>query len=136
MEKKKKKQLTVDINKPVLYFVYGTLKVQYGNHRVLGNNPEFKGEFSTKEIYTLFDGGFPVVERGGETSIKGELYLVSDKEDILNVFSLEGSTPIQGSSENWYDWDFCETPAGKAIIFVMNEGASGRKDVLESGEWL
>lgn len=131
-----KKQLTVDINKPVLYFVYGSLKSQYGNHRVLGNNPEFKGEFSTKEIYTLFDGGFPVVERGGETSIKGELYLVSDKEDILNVFSLEGSTPIQGSSENWYDWDKISTPHGEAVIFVMNEGASGRKDILESGEWL
>lgn len=131
-----KKQLTVDINKPVLYFVYGTLKSQYGNHRVLGNNPKFKGEFSTKEIYTLFDGGFPVVERGGETSIKGELYLVSDKEDILNVFSLEGSTPIQGSSENWYDWDKISTPHGEAVIFVMNEGASGRKDILESGEWL
>lgn len=131
-----KKQLTVDINKPVLYFVYGTLKAQYGNHRVLGNNPEFKGEFSTKEIYTLFDGGFPVVERGGETSIKGELYLVSGKEDILNVFSLEGSTPIQGSSENWYDWDKIFTEHGEAIIFVMDQGKSGRTEILESGEWL
>lgn len=31
---------------------------------------------------------------------------------------------------------FKSTPHGEAVIFVMNEGASGRKDVLESGEWL
>ena len=31
---------------------------------------------------------------------------------------------------------FKSTTAGEAIIFVMNEGTSGRKDILESGEWL
>lgn len=118
-----------------IFFVYGTLKANHGNHRCLGNNPEFLGEHTTDAKYTLFDGGYPVVERGGDTSIKGELYKVTNSEDISCVFGLEGCSQISGPHNDFYDFEELETKQGKAIIFVMDKGRSGRKIILQNGKW-
>lgn len=119
-----------------IFFVYGTLKANHGNHRVLGRNPEFLGEFTTDPKYTLYDGGFPVVERGGNTSIKGELYRVTNSADVASVFGLEGcQSQEKGDANNWYDFDEIKTEKGTAFIFVMDQGQSGRRSVLENGVW-
>ena len=119
-----------------IFFVYGTLKQGHGNHRCLGNNAEFLGEYGTDAKYTLFNGGFPVVEREGTTSIKGELYKVTNPEDVASVFRLEGCvSQKQGHPTNWYDFDEIDTKAGKAVMFVMNKGKSQRNEILKNGIW-
>lgn len=118
-----------------IFAVYGTLKQAYGNHRLL-RTAESLGTFQTKPEYTLFDGGFPVVERNGETSIHCELYKTEDPNVIQNVFDLEGcSSQTKGHPDNWYDIDLIDTPHGEAIIFVMDKGRSRRTEVVESGNW-
>lgn len=122
-------------HKKMLFFVYGTLKRRKSNHYCLGQS-EFKGEFTTLAKYTLFDGGFPVVEKGGETAIKGELFYSENEDDIASVFGLEGcESQIQGDKDNWYDFDLLDTPYGKAVIFVMDKGKSNRHKILKDGIW-
>lgn len=119
-----------------LFFVYGTLKKGYWNNGHLGN-AKFLGEHVTEPNYTLFDGGFPVVERGGEIAIHGELFYSENSANIKSVFELEGcGSQKQGDKKNWYDFDKIKTPHGEAYIFVMNEGTSGRNQILKSGKWL
>lgn len=118
-----------------IFFCYGTLKEGFNNHRCLGKEREYLGEFRTESNYTLFDGGFPVVERGGETAIEGELYKVTNEHDISRVFSLEGCSQVAGAHNSFYDFEEIDTPKGKAIIFVMNKGKSDRSKKLESGIW-
>lgn len=118
-----------------IFAVYGTLKKPYGNHYLL-NGAKFLGTHVTNPNYTLFDGGFPVVERGGETAIHCELYETNNPSQIQRVFDLEGcSSQVQGHSSNWYDFDRIETPHGEAVMFVMDNGTSGRKSILNSGVW-
>lgn len=119
-----------------LFFVYGTLKKGYGNHGYHLGNAKFLGDFITEPKYTLFNGGFPVVERGGDTSIKGELYLSEDPKKIQSTFDLEGcSSQQKGDSRNWYDFDEIETEHGPAVMFVMNKGESKRTQILNDGIW-
>lgn len=121
--------------KRCLLFVYGTLKKGKHNNHILQNS-ELLGEFRTERKYTLFDGGFPIVERSGNDSIEGELYLCNDENVISNVFNLEGcESQIQGDPESWYDYDKIDTPHGEAIMFVMNKGESQRTLILKSGVW-
>lgn len=119
-----------------LFFVYGTLKKGYGNHNYHLSGSQFLGEFTTEPKYTLFDGGFPVVEREGETAIQGELYLCENESQINSTFQLEGCpSQIQGHKSNWYDFDKIQTPHGEAVMFVMNKNQSGRNKILKSGIW-
>lgn len=117
-----------------IFAVYGTLKKGYGNNRLLVD-AKLLGEFETPAKYTLFNGGFPVVERGGKTSVRCELYETSDKVAIDRVFSLEGCHKEQDHPQSWYTYDKLDTPYGEAVIFVMNPGQSRRTEVLESGIW-
>lgn len=117
-----------------LILVYGTLKKNKSNHRFL-SNAIFLDNFITPAKYTLYDGGFPVVEREGNTSIHCELYEVNDVETVKRLHSLEGFTGIQYHKDNWYDIDIIETPYGEAIMYVQNKNQSGRAKTIESGVW-
>lgn len=120
----------------VIFAVYGTLKSNHGNHRCLGDEAEFLGTFITEPIYTLLDGGFPVVERGGDTAIHGELWKVRNERDIANVFGLEGcESQIQGHEDNWYDFETVKTEFGDANIFVQDQGQSNHGPKITSGIW-
>lgn len=120
--------------KGVLFFFYGTLKQGFYND-YLTKNMEYLGEFTTLPKYTLYDGGFPVVERDGETSIKGELYLCSDEREAKEIFQLEGCIGKQGDIKNWYDFDMLDTKYGKAIMFVMDKGKCMRTKIIKEGVW-
>lgn len=116
-------------------FVYGTLKKGHGNNGYLGDS-KLIGPAKTAPKYTLFDGGFPIVERGGETSIIGEVYEVTDPEALADVYALEGYKGTPGSPDNWYDVDVVTLDNGiEAEMFVMNAGESRRHNVVASGEW-
>lgn len=118
----------------ILFFVYGTLKKGYGNHGRL-RNAEFLGTHVTEPVYTLFDGGFPIVERGGKTSVVGEVYKATDAKTIAGVFELEGCKREQDAPGTWYTYDKIATPYGEAHIFVMNEGKGGRNTIINTGVW-
>jgi gamma-glutamylcyclotransferase (GGCT)/AIG2-like uncharacterized protein YtfP len=119
------------------FLTYGTLKRNHGNHHLLqAPGVEFIGNVETEPNYTLFDGGFPVVERGGNTSIKGELYKVTNPEVVNRVNALEGYSGERGHESNWYDTDEVVLANGiVADMFVMDKGQSGRTAVVESGQW-
>lgn len=119
------------------FLVYGTLKSNHSNNRLLqAPGVEYVGKVETEPKYTLFDGGFPVVERGGNTSIKGELFKVTNPEVVSRVNALEGYSGQRGHQDNWYDTDEVVLPNGiVADMFVMDKGQSNRNVIVESGEW-
>lgn len=121
-----------------LIFCYGTLCANFGNHSVI-KDPTTKllGEAETPSVYTLYAGGFPIVERGGTTSVKGEVYEINDQGVLEDVYSLEGynGIPNKDGGNNWYDVDQITTPYGKAEIFVQNAGQCNRKNEITSGDW-
>lgn len=75
-----------------LVFVYGSLKRNYYNHRLLETS-EFIGEATTKPFYRLYNlGSFPGLKEDNENgkAIQGELYLVND-ETLKRLDRLEGT---------------------------------------------
>lgn len=118
------------------FFVYGTLKRGKHNNYLLSRT-RYLGTAKTEPVYTLFDGGYPIIERGGTTAIYGEVFETEDEEIINQVFRLEGCSRIQHDPKSWYDFDILETPFGEANMFVMDTGKSGRGEskILTSGVW-
>jgi len=115
--------------------VYGTLKLKYSNNYLLENS-KFLGEFKTEPNYTLYGGGFPIIEREGNTPIHVELFEVNDYNVLKNVQSLEGFSGVKGHHSNWYDVDDdIITPYGMATMFVMDKGKSGRNRIIKTGIW-
>ncbi len=131
--------VTVDIEQPVIFAVYGTLKKDFGNSRILvGRGAEFLGTHRTEPVYTLYGkrgGIFPVAERNGNTAILCELYRTDNPNVAEGVFRLEGCTLKQGSSRNWYDYDIIDTPHGKAVIFVMDNSGRAAATINPTGEY-
>jgi gamma-glutamylcyclotransferase (GGCT)/AIG2-like uncharacterized protein YtfP len=115
----------------MIFFVYGTLKKSFHNHYLL-HKAKFLGNHTTESVYTLFDGGFPIVCRNGNTAIKGELYQTDDQKIINSVNALEGHFGPD-NIDNWYDVDTIKTEHGDANIFVMNN--CNRPFTIESGFW-
>jgi gamma-glutamylaminecyclotransferase len=59
-------------------FVYGTLLSGQSNHGELAG-ASFCGPAATCAEYALLDlGSWPALRRGGQTSVRGEVYLVDD----------------------------------------------------------
>ena len=122
-------------NQKVRFACYGTLKKNHGNFHYV-KDAEYLGEHITEPLYTMYTGGFPVTERGGNTAIHCEIYETSDPEIIKDVHGLEGcESQIQGHPSNWYDFDLTQTAWGDARIFVMDKGKSRRTQIVSSGKW-
>lgn len=63
-----------------LVFVYGSLKLGYGNHPILGASPLRDVTRTVSRNFTMVSlGGFPGVELGGSYNIEGEVYEVTDE---------------------------------------------------------
>lgn len=121
-----------------LIFCYGTLCANFGNHQVIKDKTtKYLGEAETLPEYTIYAGGFPIVERSGTTSIKGEVYEVNDEHVLDHVYSLENysGVPNKYGGKNWYDVDTILTKFGECEIFVQNAGQSGRNKKIDSGDW-
>lgn len=116
-----------------IIFVYGTLKREEGNNYLLEDS-EFIGEHTTDPVYNLLDGGFPIVTRGGNTAVKGELFLITDPLVANRIDRLEGHF-YQGCPENWYDTDTISTKAGDAFIYVMENKINTERKKIENGIW-
>lgn len=102
-----------------LFFVYGTLKEGFRFHDRLGNSKllgiaETKPEYT---MYSLWDGGYPAIIHQGDTSIKGEVYEVSEEETEEALYRLEGFIAPHHPG-NLYETESVETPYGEATLFV------------------
>lgn len=109
----------------MLIFTYGTLKKGFHNHSVLGKAAVYIGHHTTKPCYTMYDLGFyPAISLLGNTAIVGEVYEVSDLE---NIDRLEGYP-------HFYNRIEIETKYGLAWVYHLVDD-NIRYKVIESGEW-
>lgn len=92
--------------------VYGTLKRGYGNHRYL-HHLSFVCEAVSKDHFTMYGGGFPVVVEEPYHKVAVELYSIADLKQITDADRLERhpnwyerklfvfETPTEGDLEAW-----------------------------------
>jgi gamma-glutamylcyclotransferase (GGCT)/AIG2-like uncharacterized protein YtfP len=117
-----------------LIAVYGTLRRGCGNYNYLLTQADYKGEFLSEPIYSLYSlGGFPGLKNGGTTSVKMEVFSVND-EEASNVDALEGYTEGM-DNPYFYDKQSIETPWGTAGVYIYVRPADGLR-LIESGDWL
>ena len=112
-----------------LLFVYGSLLSGMGNHSLLNNDEsDLVSTFETESIYSLRDlGYYPGVHKEGSTSIKGELWSVSERV-WERVEQLEGYP-------SFYDRTPLETPYGTAQMYFLAEEDVSERILVESGDW-
>jgi len=123
-----------------LVFVYGTLLSGFNNHNyclkpyVEVGEAEFISVHETEPKHTMVSlGGFPaIIPHTGETSIKGELYLLKSDRVIQSLNSLEGHKGKDHPS-NFYNVTEIDTPYGEATMYVL-EGRENN-NVVKSGNW-
>ena len=114
-----------------LVAVYGSLRKGFGNHRLL-KNAEYLGTFNSEPIYDLKDlGSFPGLKHGGNTSVKMEVYAVTDEEAYM-VDCLEGYTP--GGNNTFYDKETISTPFGDAGVYIYVRSLDNYP-LVESGDY-
>ena len=111
--------------------VYGTLKKNHSNHRVL-KNAQFVGRCQLDQI-TLYDvGPFPGAKLRPSDGIEVEIYDVTNRV-FAQLDELEGynrKAPKAGE----YDRRKLETPFGPAWIYLYNRGVFGLRKI-RSGSW-
>lgn len=107
-------------------FVYGSLKRGYGNHHFLEKSM-YQGNIVTHPEYTMYSlGAFPAVVEGGDTSIHGEVYEVTDS-------TMEALDFLEGYP-SFYNRKKISTMYGDAWMYYHDEEPS-HAGVVESGEW-
>jgi len=118
--------------KPILVAVYGSLRAGLHNHRVLGAS-KLLGEFDTPPIYDMYScGGFPGLVLHGSTSIKMEVYEVTEQISKA-IERLESYTKGMEDS-NHYNKVTIPTPYGDAGTYIYNYSVS-RLPQVDSGDW-
>jgi gamma-glutamylcyclotransferase (GGCT)/AIG2-like uncharacterized protein YtfP len=71
-------------------FVYGTLKSGSYNNRLLADST-LLGVGTTRERWTMLDGGFPVVLPGEDGYVVGEVYEIGHKFTLARLDRLESN---------------------------------------------
>jgi gamma-glutamylaminecyclotransferase len=120
-----------DYEENSLIFVYGTLQLAHGNHRLI-QDCRFVGTATTKEKYLLTASGIPYVSKAEPVSnVKGEVYELNSSSQMSSVDGLEGHP-------NWYHREIITVVNDhgkqmKAWIY-FNEEDRGR-EVIEHGNY-
>ena len=113
--------------------VYGSLMKGLYNHKQLGDNPKYLGEFYSEPVFSLYAvSTYPGLKRNGSTSVRFEVYDIS-VDDIKNVDRLEGYYG-KNSSSNLYNKFVMNSPYGKVICYEYNKSINKDK-LVESGNW-
>lgn len=108
--------------------VYGSLLAGLHNHRVLARNEaEYLGEVTFKgQMYSL--GAYPYVSLHGDTDIRGEMYVVSER-CLKELDYLEGHP-------TYYCREIVETSGGPAWVYLINNDEErSSSNVVRSGDW-
>lgn len=74
----------------MIFFVYGTLKQGYSNHRLMGNSRLIGPARSLTPTFRMAYVGFPYLFEGGESFVEGELYEVTSDKVRRDLDCLEG----------------------------------------------
>lgn len=99
-------------------FVYGTLRRGGTNHRLL-QCAQLLGEHLTEPVFAMLDiGPYPGVVRGGETPIRGEVYVVTPAlfrqldalEDYPRTYTRQRLTTPWGDA-----WIYLYRPHGQRL---------------------
>lgn len=111
--------------------VYGTLKQNHGNNRLLRDSKLLgTTKVSGFKMYSL--GGFPAITKDdGEITI--EVYEVTSEEILKSIYRLEGYSGERDNQANWYDTTDVKTEFGLAEIFYFKHQPNGQ--VVENGVW-
>jgi|SRR5882672_9920661 len=107
----------------MLLFVYGTLKKDYGNNRLLETS-EFVGEGRTRESFLMLRAGFPVLMREPRTEVHdrywlpaiGEVYRVNNPETWARLDRLEGIPDMYTREKTHVDFLTGETAEVQVYI--------------------
>jgi gamma-glutamylcyclotransferase (GGCT)/AIG2-like uncharacterized protein YtfP len=115
------------MSRPVLLFVYGTLRRGEPNHAQLAR-ARFCGIARTEPRYDLVDlGGYPALIEPGETSVIGELYEVDAVQlEQLDVFE---EVPFL------YERKAVALVGEPALAYVMPRERVADAPRIASGDW-
>jgi gamma-glutamylcyclotransferase (GGCT)/AIG2-like uncharacterized protein YtfP len=123
------KNQSQDPKNGVLYAVYGTLRVGFGNNRLLNNEHcTYLGtEITAPKFHMVSLGGFPGVILNGKQSITIEVFRVNSKDVEQRLDWLEGYP-------SFYQKTVIDTQWGKTNMYILNDSYLKNKQV-ESGDW-
>ena len=111
-----------------LVFVYGTLRKGEENHPLLADS-KFLGKAVSARKYTMVDlGDYPAVIQQGESTISGEVYVISietlAKLDILEEYP------------DYFQRIIVSTPYGDAWMYVLGNIPESSISLIEGGDWV
>lgn len=109
------------------FFVYGSLKKNLHNHRVMEwAGGEFIGEATITGATMYSMGGFPGLVLDDNTNpIYGEVYEI---KDVKPLDRLEGAP-------DFYNRKVVESSLGPVYIYYLNDGCPRGCPIVESGKW-
>ncbi len=112
----------------VRLFVYGTLMRGEPNSQVLAGS-SYVGAAATTAAYRLVAlSGYPGLLAGGQTSVKGELYLV-DQQVLAALDGVEGSPVLFQRGEVQL------AGGGKAEAYLGADPSFGSAPTIPGGDW-
>lgn len=117
---------TSPVSDSVLLFVYGTLKRDFGNNRLLQDSKYVADATITGVMRSL--GGFPCVSLNGDYTVYGELFEVGP-EVLAACDRLEGHP-------SWYVRTKVRTNKGDAWVYLIEDEKYTTYPIVKSGKWL
>lgn len=117
--------------RPYRVAVYGTLKRQQSNHRVLAGS-RFVGECSLNSIVLYDLGPYPGAKLERSQGVLVEVYDV-DGATFARLDALEGYDSASPGS-GLYDRKHLETPLGKAWVYIYNHAVPSG-GAIRAGAW-
>ena len=115
-------------HKQHLIFTYGTLMRDEINHGLL-STARFVAEAHTAPCFELYDlGHFPAMSTGGQTVVRGEVYVVDD-QTLVRLDRLEGHP-------EFYQRTPIRLADGREVqTYLMNDARTRRRPAISSGDW-
>lgn len=107
----------------MLLAVYGTLRKDYYNHRLIKHCP-FLGRVVLTGWKMVSVGSYPTIFPG-DSQITAEIYEIDD-EDLITCDYLEGFP-------SYYNRMLVDTEFGRAWIYFWDNGSD--LPLIESGDW-